>query len=279
MQKKSSLLVSATAAVMLMGTSVGFSQVSLEHRWDMNSVNDIVGSANGELAPGAQLEGGVLIPANGDNPAGGTGNGLNLPTSAVAGLDGAFSIEVWYTRTGDGVWKTLYAFTGGAGNDTDNYLIGVQRRGDPADTQSSAFKWDGAEYLTLGDLNAVNELSQVVTTYDGAGTASFYLNGVLQGTFTNIDPAFQLSSLTTLMGIGGNSPWPDDVLEGTISDFRIYAGALDATQVSTLNGLGADATNDQIFAAVPEPEVYAMAMVGFLVLFVFGRLRRIRITA
>jgi len=54
---------------------------------------------------------------------------VNLTADAVAGIDGAFSIEVWYTRVGESAYKTLFAFTGGEGKDWDNYLIVVQKRG------------------------------------------------------------------------------------------------------------------------------------------------------
>lgn len=54
---------------------------------------------------------------------------MNLTADAVAGIDGAFSIEVWYTRVGESAYKTLFAFTGGEGKDWDNYLIVVQKRG------------------------------------------------------------------------------------------------------------------------------------------------------
>lgn len=282
MRKKYLTLVSATAAVMLMGISAGFSQVSFEHRWDMSydpvtkTVFDTVGGANGLLVGGATISGGVLTPVNGVNPAGGSGQGVNLTADAVAGIDGAFSIEVWYTRVGESAYKTLFAFTGGEGKNSDNYLIAVQKRG--GNEQSSAFKWNGIEKLALGAPNAQNQLSQVITTFSD-GIASFYLNGVLQSTITDIDPAFQLSSLTTLMGIGGNSPWPDEVLQGTISDFRIYSGALDDSQISALYALGADATNEQIFAVVPEPEAYAIGMLALLALLIYSRSRRVRMAA
>lgn len=251
MKKISALLV--VLAAFLAPTS--FAQ-SIAHRWDMTTVNDIVGTANGILGAGAQLSGGILTPAGGaGNPGGGTGNGLNLPTSAVAGLNDAFSIEVWYTWDGTGEYQTVFAFSNGTNND---YLINVANRGNPnVGKQSSAFKTSGNEVFVLGNAFTPNALSQVVVTYDGNTTANFYVNGVFANSITNVNPNFDLSSFTQL-GIAGNSPWPDSPLHGTVSDFRIYSGILGDSQVSALNALGADATNEQIISAVPEPSVIAL---------------------
>lgn len=250
--KKTSAL--GVVLVTFLAATTSFAQ-SIVHRWDMNTVNDIIGTANGILGTGAQLSGGILTPAGGGgNPGGGTGNGLNLPVSAVAGLNDAFSIEVWYTWNGTAGYQTVFAFSNGTNND---YLINVADRGNAPGNQSSAFKTSGNETYVQGSAFTPNVLSQVVVTYDGNTTANFYVNGVFANSITNVNPNFNLSSFTQL-GIAGNSPWGDAVLHGTISDFRIYEGMLDGTQVSTLNGLGADATNGQIIAAVPEPGVLAL---------------------
>lgn len=249
--KKTPVLLVALAAF---AATTSFAQ-SIVHRWDMNTVNDIVGTANGILGTGAQLSGGVLIPAGGEgNPGGGTGNGLNLPTSAVAGLNDAFSIEIWYTWDGTGTYQTVFAFSNGTNND---YLINVANRGNAQGNQSSAFKTSGNETYVQGSAFATNVLSQVVVTYDGNTTARLFVNGVFANAITNVNANFNLSSFTQL-GIAGNSPWGDDVLHGTVSDFRIYEGTLTDSQVSSLHGLGADATNGQIIAAVPEPSVIAL---------------------
>lgn len=231
---------------------------------------DIIGTANGTLGAGASLTGGVLTAAGGaGNPGGGTGNGLNLPTSAVAGLNNAFSIEVWYTWTGTPGYQTVFAFSNGTNND---YLINVADRGNAPGNQSSAFKTSGAETYVQGPANTPNTLTQVVVSYDGNTTANFYVNGVFANSISNINPNFDLSSFTQL-GIAGNSPWGDAVLSGTISDFRIYEGALSGAQVTTLNGLGADATNAQIFAAVPEPATLALLGLGSAVVMLRRRRR------
>ena len=124
---------------------------------------------------------------------------------------------------------------------------------------SSAFKVAGTERFVQGPTNAVNTLTQVVVTYDGNATANFYVNGTFANSITNVDPNFNLSSFTQL-GIAGSSPWPDDALNGTVSDFRIYGGALTGSQVTALNGLGADASNAAIngVVAVPEPSTIAL---------------------
>ncbi len=83
------------------------------------------------------------------------------------------------------------------------------------------------------------------------------MNGVFQVSITNVPDSFDLSSFTQI-GVAGSSPWGDDSFHGTISDFRIYSGALDANQVSGIFALGADASNSAIIAAIPEPSTIAL---------------------
>lgn len=265
------------AAIVAAFTSMASAQ-SLVHRYDMNSVNDSVGTAAGTLAAGATLNGGVLTPVDGANAGGGNGNGLNLPTSAVAGLSGSFSIECWYSWDGTGGYQTLYSFSNGS---NANSLVSVAKRQGEQNiaSQSSAFKWapNNAETIVQTRTNKNPGaagglvLASVVTTYDATtNMASIYLNGAVVsaidlntnqpiGSTTGTLPitGFNLSSLTQL-GIGGSSPYTDEVVNGTISDFRIYSGALSQSQIASIYGLGADASNSAITAAIPEPTTVAL---------------------
>jgi hypothetical protein len=234
------------AAIVAALTSMASAQ-SLTHRWDMSSVNDSVGGLVGTVVPNATLTGGVLTPTG--------NNGLTLPAATVSGINDAFTIETWYTFNVSSGFQTLFSFSNGTNQD---YLINVARRGDSGD-QSAAFKVAGNETFVTGPINATGVLTQVVIVYDGNTTASFYVNGTFSNSINNVNANFSLSNYTTI-GVGGNNPWNDPSVTGTISDFRIYTGALTAGQVSALNGLGADASNGAIngVVAVPEPTTVAL---------------------
>jgi hypothetical protein len=268
------------ATIVTAFTSIASAQ-SIVHRYDMNidgTANDSVGTADGTLSAGATIAGGVLTPQDGGNPSGGTGRGVVLPTTAVAGLSGSFSIECWYSWDGTGGYQTLYSFSNGS---NANSLVAVAKRQGEANlaSQSSAFKWapDNTETIVQTRTNKNPGaagglvLASVVTTYDATtNMASIYLNGAIVSAIdlNNSQPVgsttgtlaitgFNLSSLTQL-GIGGSSPYTDEVVNGTISDFRIYSGALSLSQVANIYSLGADASNSAITAAIPEPSTIAL---------------------
>lgn len=237
------------AAIVAAFTSMASAQ-SIVHRYEMNgNANDSVGTATGTVV-GGTFGGGAFTPTG--------GQGMSLPTAAVAGLNNAFTIECWYTWNGNGEYQTVFSFSD---NTQNNFLINVARRGNES-IQGSAFRVNGEDQtLITGPTNQTpgtsGPLTQIVITFDGISTGTFYVNGVASMTMTNINPAFDLSVFTKI-GIGGNSPYPDPSVGGTISDFRIYNGALTAGQVTALNGLGADASNGAIVAAIPEPSTIAL---------------------
>lgn len=272
MKQPTFLAIALTAAVV----SSGFAQ-SLVHRWDMDTVNDSVGTSHGTLVNGASLSGGSLIL----NPLANTGSGVNapalsLPTTAVGGLGGSFSIETWFTFDELGlVYTTLYSFSNGT---TNSYIIGTPNRGDSGGVASVAFKNGGEPEARVTIPNLADDQSyQFVATFDATlNIGTVYVNGVLVSTVSldslNMQP-FDLSTFTQL-GIGGLAPYGDRGLEGTVQDFRIYQGALSDEQASVLYGLGADATNSQIFSAVPEPDSLALLFAAGACTFFVARRRQ-----
>lgn len=256
----------AGAAVALVFSASTFAQ-SLVHRWDMNSVNDSVGTSNGTLVNGASLSGGSLVL----DPLVNTNSGINapalsLPTTAVEGLSGSFSIETWFTFNELGlVYTTLFSFSDGT---TNSYIIGTPNRGDSGGIASIAFKNGGEPEARIDIPNLTGGLSyQFVATFDAsANTGYAFLNGLLIGSVSldslNMLP-YNLSTFNQL-GIGGLAPYGDRGLEGTVQDFRIYDGALSDSQVATLFSLGANATNSEIISAVPEPSSVGLAMAAGL---------------
>jgi hypothetical protein len=256
---------------------------TLVHRYDFNSTNDTVGTANGTLLGTASLAGGALVTAGGNGAVsgqwGGTGPMMTLDSSAVSGLTGAFSIETWISCTTNWPkYDSLYAFSDGT---QGNYLlanpvqgygpwpsgVGICGAGGYGHNQDPNADWC---QNVLGQWLDNNSLHQTVLTYDGT-TFSWYTDGVLANysglSATAVDPGFNLSSLTDV-AINGGSPFPDPALTGSTYDFRIYSGALSADQVAANFAAGADSV-----AVVPEPSTIVLLAAGIFSL-LFRRLRK-----
>ena len=265
-----------TAGLLALAVS-GNAQSQLEHYYQFSTgtANDQVGTANGTLLNGASITGGALVTAGGNGGTsgqwGGTGPMLTLNSGAVSGITGAFTIEDWFTcTTGWPKYDTLYAFSDGS---TDNYLLGAPVRGYspwPSGvgllgagglTRSQISTWDivlNGIWLDQGGPH------QTVLTYDGT-TFNYYVDGVLANysglSATATDPGFNLSTLTDI-GINGGSPYGDPALTGSTYSFGILSGAISASQVAKLYGLGDDANPSAIGVVVPEPGSMALAMLG-----------------
>ncbi len=263
---------------------------SLLHRYDFNTTNDTVGTANGTLVGTAGLAGGALV-TNGNN--GGVNGqwGLNnarmtLDPSAVSGITGSFTIEDWFTcTTGWPKWDTLYAFSDGSdpGSQGASYLLGAPVRGyspwpsgiavvGAGGISRPAVGWDLAMEGIYLDTPGVH---QTVLTYDGAAFR-YYVDGALSafgiGGGPVSDPGFNLSLLPQI-GLNGGSPFPDPVLTGSTFDYRIYSDALSADQVASVYNLGSDASNSAINLVVPEPSTIVLLVTGIFGL-LYTRIRK-----
>ncbi|HET6249311.1 MAG TPA: LamG-like jellyroll fold domain-containing protein [Tepidisphaeraceae bacterium] len=247
--RNKSLAVAAVLALSV-GTSTGATVLSHRYTFDDGTANDSVGTANGSLVSTATISGGQLVTTGSGN--GPTGQGVSLPASAVTGINGDYSVEQWFTRSDTNAnWQVLSSFDQET-SDTNNYLLVQVERADSTQTISSATAVAGTANVLTGpkvlDLNQ----HQIVTTYVAStSTLSIYVDGALGG--SQIIPAFNLSAQSAYIGINNGSPYGDPTFNGSTNDFDIFNGALSSSQVSSLFGLGADPTNAQINAAVPEP--------------------------
>ncbi|HZI31224.1 MAG TPA: LamG-like jellyroll fold domain-containing protein, partial [Candidatus Binatia bacterium] len=258
-----------TGLLIALGASAN---AQLAHRYDFTTdANDSVGTANGTLKGTATISGGSL---NTDGSAGNWSsgaplNGVMLPSSAVAGITGAFTIEVWYNVSFNSGFCTSFSFSDGDTVNHGNYVLGTPARGNSPYASSIAVVGGGGSFTGPGDIQASErwsdtaELYSMMLTYDGT-TLTYYQNGALDPfgfdaantlspSFS--DPGLNLSTLTSI-GIAGGSPWPDNSVKGQTLDFRIYNQSLSANQVAAVYALGSDASNSSInsaIAAVPEP--------------------------
>jgi len=249
----------STAIFMLAGLLGRCANAQLLHRYDFNSVNDTVGTANGTLVGSATLSGGALATAGGNGSVsgawGGTGPMMTLDPSAVSGITNAFTLETWFQcTTGWPKYDSLFAFSDGT---EANYLLGNPVMG--YSPWPSGFNIAGGSGSSSVSVRGIylddNSIHQVTLTYDGT-TFTYYIDGALPSysgySATASDSGFNLSTLTDV-GINGGSPWGDPCLTGSTYDFRIYGQALSAAQVAAIYGLGKDASNSSISNAIVPP--------------------------
>ena len=245
-------LNAAVLAVLFL--TIGISaNAQLMHRYSFaTDASDSVGTANGTLVAGTISSGLTTTGANNTD-------GVTLPTSAVAGITGPFSLETWFHATApQGPWHTLFSFSDGT---TDNYVIGTPVRGDGGFYSSMAVKFGGTESLCKGNpedsWGDASDVRQMLLTYDGT-TLTYYENGVAATVVNNLTrTGVNLQSIaTSSLGINGHSPWGDPSLNGTTRDFRIYNQHLTSAQVALLYARGYGASNASISAAL-NPPVYS----------------------
>lgn len=245
----------------------------LAHRYNLTDGTDSVGSANGTLSGNATFANGQLTTSGNDNT-----SYLSLPSSVGTGITGNFSIQVYTSTTNPGTsYSTLFSFASSQSNfillnanrpglnaTSVNFQQAPSTPGEINVSAGSALLTDGAEH-------------DIVFTYAFAsGDVSIYNNGTLAGS-GNIGAGFSFQTATAgaFNGINGHAPFTgDNTYAGSTDDFRIYSQTLTASQVSALDAAGANATNAQIAAAVPEPSSWVAMFAGIAALCGVQRYRR-----
>lgn len=241
----------------------------LWHRYSFNDIGAVTDTAIGGSGPVANLIDGTLegtaTVAGGVLTTAGEGSGTAhaaLPASVVLGLSGSFTIEQWFTSSGNtGGFQTNSSFSAPGGNNNGgsqaDYVLGTPNRGSGTGDSSSSINLGGSESVLGGTTLNDGTQHMVATTYDaGTDAMTYYINGTAANSTTIAD--FDFSALT-VVGINGRSPWPDASLNGSTDEFRIYEGALTDTEIAQNALDGPDATvvqfeaNNITVPAIPEP--------------------------
>src|ERR1017187_8492113 len=226
--------VAAWACIAFSLFEVTGSAASLTHRYPFSvDASDSVGGANGQLVGGAAVSGGAVVLD-------GASGYVNLPNNIVTGYT-AVTIEAWVTDTGSGNWARIFDFGNssggedfplGSGTSGIQYMFLTPRSGSgtlfvnyntPSASQSA--EWPGTALPT-------GTRQHVVWASDGASQMAWiYVNGVLVASNTSMTLTPAALDNTANDWIGG-SQWNDPLFKGSISDFRIYNGALSRLQVA-----------------------------------------------
>src|ERR1035438_7390719 len=186
---------------------------------------DLVASANGTVQGGAVITGGQLV-LNGTS-----GTYLNLPSGIINGYS-ALTIETWASFGSLPVNCFFFGFgnTDGSGAGED-YIFCAPQAGRVAITGADP-GWQGEQNAS----SAVNWNGQtnvhIVAIYNPpANSLALYTNGVLAAVNTSVTTP--LSAVNDVYSYVGRSLYTvDPYAPLNVAEFRIYNGAMNASQVA-----------------------------------------------
>lgn len=230
-----------TGWMALLSFTLPLAAASLVNRYSFTgNANDSVGTAHGTLLGGATISSGAVV-------LNGSGAYVDLPNGLIAGLSD-ITVEMWLTDNNSGGWSRIFDFgfsnagEGASGSGT-NYLFLTPQSG-------SGVLWSGIVVNNLGGeqgvewagtrLPASAQKHVVLTLSATTSTGRLYVDGVLVGENTAL--TFNPTQLgNTVNNWIGRSQWSaDPYFNGSINEFRIYNGALTATEVQDNYGFGPD---------------------------------------
>ncbi|MCW1883145.1 choice-of-anchor D domain-containing protein [Luteolibacter flavescens] len=220
----------------------------LEHRWSFASdASDSEGGATAELLGETTVSGGSLVL-----PGGGLRTNMaSIPVGLTFARSRSLTIEAWVTPASeDQMWRKIWMFgTPSTGPFAATYIDFSQRSDIPNQSPSLSFRTPGrGEVVTRGEPNPpmlpANVESHLVAVYDSENDViSLYRDGTLIDSVGWIGEMHELG-ITTENYIGAALLFGDADWGGTISEFRIWNGALSATQVASSRTAGTEVLPD-----------------------------------
>ena len=218
-------------------TALSASQIQngqiLAHAYNFNgnSGNDIVGASNGALTGGASISSNNLQTSGSANQ-GLALNGPGVSSSAVASINGSFTIEMRANRSIDSLnFPLMFGF----GSSTSSFLLCHPHRGGEGGTATVEFSSpSGGATLNLssGSLSTGAQQNVIVTYNASNNVATTFLNGTQTASAT-LPVSFSLGAIagTTVGGIGGYDAYNDPAFVGSTQYFGIFNEALSVSQV------------------------------------------------
>ena len=205
----------------------------MTHRYPLDTTaNDVVGGANGDLM-------GNTFLSNGSAFFDGTNSGVQLPANLFTNYD-SISFETWYVdQAASNTGAFLYVFDRSPGALGMSY----QLVGEGSCAISTLNPATNAVSIPIPTVGRTNHL--VWTQESNSQTARLYVNGVLAGQTTNfgITPALLGATSRNLIGRGAFLDFPNPGLgnfRGSISEFRVFQGALSPLEVAVSDAAGPD---------------------------------------
>jgi alpha-L-arabinofuranosidase len=242
-----SLGLSATQSVQVI-----YIPTALVHRYSFKNgtASDSVGGANGTLVGKATISGGQLVLPNATSTAPAT-DYLELPAgilnnSVSGGIYPAVTVEAWAAiKSGQYTWANLFDFGNQDASGYSEYDIHVCVHSSDNATIAGISDSDNAnvdyQYIDLGSGSSLDGSTNehITAVFDPpGGYVAIYLNGVLAGADYSV--TIPMSGVQDIRNIIGADNWPDPGMRGSISEFRIYNGALQAAEIAATQALGPD---------------------------------------
>jgi hypothetical protein len=187
-------------------------------------------SGNGHAG---SLVGGVTHAAGKSNSAvsfDGSSSYVSLPDDLVADV-ADFTVAAWVCWNGGAAWQRVFDFGAGTGR----YLY-LSPKGGPDNRVRFAITTNGAygEYRLDGTAALpAGQWTHVAVTLSGT-TLTLYINGAAVNSLSNVPFAPWRLGPTAQNWIGRSQYSTDPYFNGLVDEFRIYRGALSASQVTAL---------------------------------------------
>ena len=192
----------------------------LAHRYSFETdATDTIGAATGTFFGNANVSGGAL------QLDGTTGTYLQLPAYLITNTMGMVSFETWVTFGVNGNWARVFDFGNTNGANGQNYTYYSPHSG----AGTEILDLSGQQTTIAGNLDSRTvHLAMVI---DGVNhVLSVYTNGVLQ--MANASISTTLANVNDVYSFIGRSLFSADAyLTASIDEFRIYNGALSASNV------------------------------------------------
>jgi hypothetical protein len=182
---------------------------------------------------------------------------VSYPTANPLNGSGNFpavTVEAWATiNPAQYTWANLFDFGNQDASGYSEYDIHVCVHSADDATITGISDSDNAnvdyQYLDLGSGSSLDGSTNIHITSvfnPPAGYLALYLNGVLAGEDASV--TIPMSGVQAVRNIVGADNWPDPGMQGAISEFRIYNGALQADEIAATQVLG---PNQLLSAASP----------------------------
>jgi len=197
----------------------------LTNRYSFTSdARDSIGGMNGTS------EGSVTYNGDGTVTLDGASGYIQLPSNIINTNMGAVTIEAWASFGTIANNSQLFAFGNISGSSGYNYIFATPH-GTVARMAITAGNYTSEQIAAAGTaLDNYNNVQIVAVFAPYAGTETLYTNGVLAAVNTNA--TLPLASVIDNFSYIGHSLYSaDPYLAATLSEFRIYDGALSAASV------------------------------------------------
>ena len=225
---------------------------TLVHRYSfVADASDSVGGANGTIVAPGNTNGLPATISNGLKLAGGGGPGysgyVTLPGGILTNTT-SLTIECWVTQNNGNLWAQIFNF--GDSQSQNMGLIPFPNRDN--DNLELGINPSGNELVTISSIHfPTNSEQYVAFTFNSSTlTSGLYDNGNLLATRSFPSSAYMPGSIGgpggTTNNVLGQDPYPDPQFQGTISELRIWNGALTPVylEVSAAAGPSVVVTND-----------------------------------